>query len=263
MNPFFFGDSAAPLYGVYHKAEVQNPTNHSVLLLPPFGQEYMRSHRAVRQLAMMLSRKGIPVLRFDYHGTGDSAHDLHEVTPQQWIANANTAIDELRETSKTEAVSLVALRLSGLIAWEAAKSRNDIPSILLWDSMVSGQHYLDELKAEIKDKPNLARSNFVAEDGVLNYNGFALSAEFQQQLINIDLSTDKPPSSYDVLHLVSMENDQSARLRDQWTGSEYYQYEHIDAPGDWNYVDENGGILLPQQIIQHIVSHYLDGVKAA
>ena len=261
MNPFFFGDSAAPLYGVYHKAETKNPTNHSVLLMPPFGQEYMRSHRAVRQLAMMLSRKGIPVLRFDYHGTGDSAHDLHEVTPQHWIRNANTAIDELRESSKTEQVSLVALRLSGLIAWEAAKMRTDICSVILWDSITSGGNYIDELQTQIKSKPHLARSNFVAKDGVLHYNGFALSAEFQQQLVDIDLFAKRPALSCEILQLVSMESNLSPKLRDQWSSSENYRYEHIDAPGDWNYVDENGGILLPQQIIQYIVNHYLDGDK--
>jgi hypothetical protein len=44
----------------------------AVLLCNPFGQEAIRCHRAFRLLSARLASSGIPSLRFDYFGTGDS-----------------------------------------------------------------------------------------------------------------------------------------------------------------------------------------------
>ena len=49
-----------------------------MVLCYPGGQEYIRSRRAFRQLAIRLSSAGFPVLRFDYHGCGDSSGDDDE-----------------------------------------------------------------------------------------------------------------------------------------------------------------------------------------
>src|SRR5215217_413896 len=78
MNPLYFGSSQKPLYGVYHppKSQPGRPVRTTgVVLCYPLGQEYMRAHRAFRQLATLLTKSGFPVLRFDYYGTGDSGGD--------------------------------------------------------------------------------------------------------------------------------------------------------------------------------------------
>lgn len=46
------------------------------------------------------------------------------------------------------------------------------------------------------------------------------------------------------------------RLKEAWFDKPGFGYKYIEAPGDWNYVDSNGGILLPQPIIQYIVDQY-------
>ena len=80
MNPFYFGDSSRRLFGIYHPPKGQSPRSHGIVLCCPFGQEYMRSHRAFRQLANLLSRRGFHVFRFDYHGTGDSDGESTEAS---------------------------------------------------------------------------------------------------------------------------------------------------------------------------------------
>ncbi len=42
------------------------------MLCAPIGSEYTRSHRSLRHLADRFARAGIPAVRFDYHGTGNS-----------------------------------------------------------------------------------------------------------------------------------------------------------------------------------------------
>ena len=53
MTPMYFGSSTSPLYGVYH-APMGHDRNQGVLLCYPFGQQYMRAHRAFRQMTTQL-----------------------------------------------------------------------------------------------------------------------------------------------------------------------------------------------------------------
>ena len=69
------------------------------VLCAPWGQEYMRTHRALRQLATQLDRAGIHVFRFDYFGTGDSSGDSDAGTPLRWIEDIRSAADEPRGAS--------------------------------------------------------------------------------------------------------------------------------------------------------------------
>ena len=52
----------------------------SCLLAQPIGHDYIKSHRAHRQIALRLSRRGVNVLRFDFTGCGDSEGDLTTAT---------------------------------------------------------------------------------------------------------------------------------------------------------------------------------------
>ncbi len=255
MNPFFFGNSKAPLYGVYHQSD-QPSAKHGVVLCAAFGQEYMRSHRAMRQLATMLSRVGVPVLRFDYRGTGDSAGDIEETTAQEWLEDLNLAIDELKDTANLQSVSVIGLRLGCLVATHVCKSRADITKLTLWDPIVSGTDYIAELTSEIKSQPQNKRSNFIAPDGTLHYNGFAINQELQNSLNALNLLNSYPENVPEVVQIISHNNERFTSLQKAWNEYSSFTCHKIDAPGDWNYVDDNGGILLPQPIIQGIVNQY-------
>ena len=92
MNPFFFGSSERPLYGVHHPPRERGPRESGVVLCYPMGQEYMRSHRAFRQLANLLTRKGHHVFRFDYFATGDSSGASGEGTFEMSLGPATIAL---------------------------------------------------------------------------------------------------------------------------------------------------------------------------
>lgn len=256
MNPFFFGNSKAPLYGVFHQPDSASPKSHGAVLCAPLGQEYMRSHRAMRQLATMLSRIGIAVLRFDYRGTGDSAENLEDVTAEQWLEDCHTAIDELKDTAGVKSVSLIGLRLGGILATYASLSRKDITRIVLWDPALSGESYLEELKTEVKNQAIKKRTNFIDSDGTVHYNGFAITQSMQASLHDLNLLESYPSNVPSVIQLVSHDSDNFSKLNEAWSKNQGFEFNQIDAAGDWNYVDDNGGILLPQPIIQSIVNEY-------
>lgn len=252
MNPFFFGDSATPLYGVYHPPTATPVKPEAILLCPPFGQEYMRSHRAFRQLAMLLNKQGYPVLRFDYHGTGDSYGDIEDANIEGWLSDIALATEELKHTAQVNKVSLIGLRIGGLLATAACENLPDIESLILWDTIVSGQRYIDELQQEINESPD-SKKKYVDEQETLHFNGFPLLKKHIDFLKTVDLTKIRPKAKR-VIQISSSENDNQLALTKHWTTLDIYQHQLVPAPGDWNFVDDFGGILLPQQIIQAIVA---------
>jgi pimeloyl-ACP methyl ester carboxylesterase len=257
MNPLFFGQAGALTYGVHHPPKVEGADN-GVVLCYPFGQEYMRAHRAYRQLAFLLTRIGLHVLRFDYRGTGDSSGELDTVTTGDWVQDVGHAIQELRDIANIQRVSVLGLRLGALVAAQACRDRSDVDRLILWDPVLSGAHYEAELKAEVDaERPSsYGASSGNGEDaaGTLHYNGFPLGSGLRASMRRMDLLEALPTGVPRVLLAVSHETADFTRLRSSWSSHSGLRYVHAPAPHDWNFVDNFGGILLPQAVIRAIVS---------
>ncbi len=63
------------LFGIYHPPQ-QEPSTRGVLIVVGGPQYRVGSHRQFVLLARFLAANGIPVLRFDYRGMGDSEGDI-------------------------------------------------------------------------------------------------------------------------------------------------------------------------------------------
>lgn len=259
MTPFFFGETSNQLYGVLHPVQSNIKSNTSVLLCNAFGQEYMRSHRAYRQLAMLLTKQGYDVLRFDYRGTGDSALNLDQVNADDWLNDINVAITELREISAVQRIHVIGLRLGGLLAAAACSGRDDIESLNFWDPVTSGVQYINELRQELTDEDTSKEngelnSNYQDSNGVIHFNGFSLHANMQETLERLDVFNIDLSAIGKVRHIISHKSIDSQLFVEYMEGKKNFKSELIEAPHDWNYVDKYGGILLPQPIIQGIVN---------
>jgi len=150
VNPFFFGESSRPLFGVHHPPSgAAAPV--AAVVCNPFGQEALRAHRSLRELAARLAQSGLHVLRFDYHATGDSAGESEEARVEEWLADVSLAADEARETSGRARVCLLGLRLGASLAALAAARRSDVAALVLWDPVVRGSDYLAELRKQHRD----------------------------------------------------------------------------------------------------------------
>ncbi len=86
--------------------KIQTARTCAVVLCYPIGQEYIRSHRAIYQLAVRLSQAGFHVLRFDYFGCGDSEGDFEEGSLAQWTSDIHSAIAEIQERSGLTSICL-------------------------------------------------------------------------------------------------------------------------------------------------------------
>jgi uncharacterized protein len=267
MHAFYFGTSKAPLFGVYHPPRGTSPRDHGVVLCYPWGQEYMRGHRAFRQLAFGLTRAGFHVLRFDYFGTGDSGGSSEEGAPEQWLADLDAAIDELQDMADITTVSLVGARIGAALAARVAERRDGIAGVVLWDPVVTGAAYLDE----ILSSPGAARAHAAGNGAAVNgtaaigddtvvlaaVNGFPVTRRMHTQVAALDVCAMRPAAK-DVHVIVSHERPEYERLRDALGAAAGVRssYEHIPARGNWNEVDNFGSALLPQEVIQGIVKWF-------
>jgi alpha/beta superfamily hydrolase len=249
MNPFFFGSSQQPLYGVYHPPKARVPRRTGVVLCYPLWQEYMRAHRAFRQLAMLLSKAGFAVLRFDYFATGDSGGAGEDGDVARWVADVGTAIDELKDMASVQKVSLVGLRVGAALAAAAAVRRTDLDQVLLWDPVVSGARFVEHVMA----RHGVTSSN--GASGTIGVDGFPLTDAMRRSLRGIDLLETPAPGGRELVVVVSEERDDYLTLRTRLAERRVKaRYSHIPSAGNWDESDKFGSALLPQQIIQGIVS---------
>lgn len=247
MNTMIFGRAPHSLFGVYHPPRTSTARRAGVVLCYPFGQEYMRAHRAFRQLALLLSGAGFHVMRFDYSSTGDSSGDGREASLARWTIDAAIAADELKDTADVTRVSFVGLRLGAAVAALAAASRKDVDEVVLWDPVVDGAAHVTELLA----KGTQALRHTAAED-VVGIFGFPLTAGMRAEIAGTDLRRIEAPSNSRRLLVASKEQ---LEYRDLFAPTSRCAYELVPSVGDWNGVDEYGGSLIPVAQIRSIVEH--------
>lgn len=173
MIPLYFGSSERRLFGLYESAGAPSRNARAVLFCHAWGTEYINSYRAMRFAASRLVAAGFCTLRFDYYGSGDSEGESSEADLSGWEADIETAMDELRELSQARSVALFGIRLGATLAARvAARMPGAVSRVVLWDPIVVGATYVEELAAR-------------AEPGQLD--GLRVSPAFASEMSAIDL----------------------------------------------------------------------------
>src|SRR5437762_1986086 len=155
MLPHYFGPVEARLFGCYHAPSPDGPRLTGVLLSNPTGHEYMACYRTIRQTAVRLAQSGAPALRFDYYGAGDSAGASDAGRPGQWVADIRAATEELQKCQHALDVVLAGWRLGATLSLLCMQhvEPTEARGLILWDPIVDGAAYVDELT-------NLQRERF-------------------------------------------------------------------------------------------------------
>jgi uncharacterized protein len=265
LNPFFFGSSAEPLFGVYHAPDSTSVRSAGVVLCYPMGQEYMRAHRAFRQLAFLLSRAGFHVMRFDYYGTGDSSGDGEEATAERWIDDIAAALDELKDTADVDELAVVGLRMGALLSAFATAERKDVTRLVLWDPIVSGAEYLNEVLSDHTGESFASNGNGATSGAAqtLGIMGFPMSATLRSGIERLRLTDTAPRSGTEYMVVVSDVNeDQRTLLSTLEGGGGEVTFRRVPSEGNWNEVDNFGSALIPQAIIREIVNYLSEKVRS-
>lgn len=206
MQPFLFGPRQARLYGCLHSPPEGRERGAAVLLVPPHGHEYTRSHRAFRHLAERLAQAGFHALRFDLRGCGDSAGGTADGGVGAWLEDVAVAAAELRRRARPRLSCLLGRRLGGALAALHGAAGGGRGTAVLWDPVVAGTEYLEELERahdEYVGSPRGRYSGALADpsekrhaDGSLELLGQRLTPEQMEELAALDLARlERPPAA--------------------------------------------------------------------
>jgi pimeloyl-ACP methyl ester carboxylesterase len=145
IEPVFIGPASQQIFGVFHPA--QGGSGRTLTLIcPPLFSDYMRTHFALRQLAIGLAAQGHDVLRIDYRGTGDSNGDLSDVSASDWLHDISLSVREGLDLAGNAAVRVLGVRAGALLAAKALANGPRIDRFMLWDPVVDGRSHLADLR---------------------------------------------------------------------------------------------------------------------
>lgn len=244
------------LYGCLSRPAVRTRQT-SVLLCSPWGDEYLRFHRAFRQLAFLLNDAGFPVLRFDWTGCGDSAGEPANWSLQRWREDALIAAAALDQRVGTGPLALIGLRLGAALAALAAPTLPRLAALVLWDPVVDGMAYLQEARA--LQRTMLARahalpfppghSTALAGSEFEECLGYPLPPRFCQELEAFHLSM--PSSSVRRLWI----NTQPGASREHpLPGATAEEHFHLPLPDLWIWREAMAHTVVPRAVLERIVS---------
>lgn len=192
-RPFLIDPHGRGLFAILHEAP--RPARAAVLVCPPFLHEYARSHRLFALLADALAAHGIATLRFDYHGTGDSAGDSRDFSLDGARSDARFALHGLRDRVGAIPLHVLGVRAGAFMA-QALASEPGIRGCWLWQPVMDGRTYLEHLRdldlARRKLLDGTTSVHSATDDSLV---GFPCSEHMLQQLAEARISPSPLPST--------------------------------------------------------------------
>ncbi len=140
VTAFHFGPRAE-LFGVLH-GEPAAAGRTAVLVVPPIGQERVRTQFVLARLARQLAAAGAPTLRFDFFGQGDSRGEDVDATLGRWRRDIVDAHAELITRTGAARVVAIGCRLGATLL---ATTALPVARMVLWDPVARGMLHHDEL----------------------------------------------------------------------------------------------------------------------
>ncbi|NUP09096.1 MAG: alpha/beta fold hydrolase [Polyangiaceae bacterium] len=134
------------MFTAYFPAAVEQP-RFAVVLVNAFASETEIFRVHFVHFGRALAAAGIPALRFDYVGYGDSQGDFEAACPASMEADIEAAIEEAKRRSGASRVVLVGLRFGATLAARVAARRDDVEQLVLWEPLVKPW---DDLFAQLR-----------------------------------------------------------------------------------------------------------------
>lgn len=192
------------------------------VLCNPFGYEALCVFRGWRELADSLSAgAGIPTLRFDYPGTGDSSGNEEDPDIfRAWIDSIKAAAAYLRATTGVERLIFCGMRLGATLAAIAAEEMGGVDTLVMIAPVISGKRYVRELAMQHSSWLSTADGLRVAasdDDGrTTGAYGFTLYPDTLEQLTAVNLEKRSGPVARRVLIHDSFDNAYTTRLLERF-----------------------------------------------
>jgi dienelactone hydrolase len=206
-KPLYFSSCDRQLFAWLHPASADKRSSVGLVICKPFGFEAMCGHLSVRAFAEAAAEVGVPALRFDYSGAGDS-EDLAPGADQlqAWCEDIESAVLELKRRTGVERVCLLGIRLGALLAAIALPRCPSVHALISVAPTLSGRRFVRELKTFELAAAARATAQKAApldtkgpNDGSFEANGFLLTAKTIAALQKVELMELPAPNVADAL----------------------------------------------------------------
>lgn len=175
-RPVSFKVGARELAGVLHVA--RGAAEAAVLFLHGFTGTRVEPHRLFVKCARRLAEAGIPSLRFDHAGCGESEGEFEEQTLDRMLREATAAAAFLREHMGAKRIGLVGLSLGGLTAARLAARDASVAALALWAPVAN----FEQLMLKAAGAPSLKVLLLLCP---LDYHGSAIGEGFVRSVAGV------------------------------------------------------------------------------
>ena len=202
-EPFFFENGEQRLFGVVHSPD-KSIADKCFLLIHPFGEEKLWSHRVFVNFARGAAKRGYPVLRFDLSGHGDSDDQTENCTLSNWLADIDLARTRMKAMfPDVKTTSFVGLRLGATLAYLSASQSRERTNLILWEPILNGARYMQELLrinlstqmavfgGVKQNRESLVENMKLGE--LTNVDGYLICHKFFEDCTRIDLAQPELP----------------------------------------------------------------------
>ncbi len=251
--PVVFGPVDAWCFGWLHPASAPR-RGEGIVLCRPIGYEANCTYEIYTQLAERLAHAGFDVLRFDYHGTGDSAGgDADTGRVRAWIDSIRLAIQKLKQLAGISSISLFGVRMGATLAAHAASGLGGVESLVMWAPCLTGRAFSRELRAASVSRKG-QESNLAPDD--IEAFGHLYTAETLQGLNTLDCQrlTSAPAKRIMVIgrdDMPSGEGPLPARYREMGVDATYAAW-----PGYAGMMRDPYEVMIDHATLNHIVAWY-------
>ena len=163
-------------------------------------EERKSAHRALVETARIFAEEGLPVVRFDYSGCGDSSGRMVDYSIGDWQADVRAVVEFAEKKYSWPKVGLLGVRAGGSIAVRAAEALL-VDSLVLWEPVVTGRQYVEaELRKKLVNqmvmfgKSRTKREDMLSElekGKCIDCDGYPISSRLYEELCGINLSQDE------------------------------------------------------------------------
>ena len=244
--PLYFGTKDKPLLAWLHITDSKQHSSTGVVICPPLAVEYMNSYRSLRYTADYFAIAGIPALRFDYHGTGDSSGiEEDDNRLEEWLSSIHLAIEKLKELTDCTDVGLFGFRMGATLAALVAE-KTTINFLILWAALNSGKKYIREIKLIQMTSKIQTEDNSLLEAGGMGYWEQTASDISKIKLKNIT------PLTKRVLIIPRDEQKNDVDLYDAWKAKDIKIEQQYHVGSTLMLVDAHQTVV-PHKAIQNII----------
>jgi len=161
--------------------------DRGVVMCAAMGYEALRAHQSWRVLAGSLAAAGLPTLRFDYPGAGDSLGDANDpILLDSWRRSIRESVAWMHETLGVREIVLIGFRIGATLAAEVGGASH----LVQLAPVVKGSAYLRELR--LLSRMLVANGSTpherAADESEIDLEGFTTNASTLAAIKDLDLT---------------------------------------------------------------------------